>query len=423
MSCEHPSSERPLCVDYVTMAFPHPSEPFAGSDARALTDLGVRLRVHSLRPQHPLASNLVESWRLQRVIMTHNSLRASLSGLWHLVKRPRLIKTAAGLLMKTATRPRHWIRTCALLPRALDILAAIETERPDVVHAFWGHYPTLVTTLVQQHAPTIATSVFLGAYDMEERYPLTREAISRSDFAWTHACANRAALIAAGARAERVAVTYRGIDMTRLPSPGAKTPGSIVTVGRLIPSKGFDLVIKAFHGVLEAHPNASLTIIGDGAERAGLERMCRSLGIADSVKFLGRVHHRVVLEELNSAEIMVFLSHKTSERLPNAVKEAMACRCYCVVSDTPGITEMIPDASCGLVVDQDDPITIASRICAALDDPAMRERVGNAARRFIQDHFDTSETMKRYVRAWSRAPSFQDGSPPAAEVGTGASTE
>lgn len=397
------AGSRPLNVAYLTMAFPSPSEPFAGSDVRALLRTGVRVSVHSLRPRHAEATRLIEQWELASVEHTHNGVRSSLSGLWNLLRRPRLVPLIWRLMLQVARRPRHFVRTLVLVPRFVDILTALERSRPDVVHAFWGHYPAFVITLVQHRLPGIVTSIFLGAYDLEEEYPLTKVALAAADLTWTHARANREALQAAGAREQTMSVAYRGIDLAQVPLCVQKERGKIITAGRLIASKGTELVIDAFHSVRTTHPGVTLVILGEGPERAALEQRCRDLGLFDAVLFRGHVDHQAVLHELATSQIMLLLSRKTSERLPNAVKEAMACGCFCIVSDTPGIREAIPDRTHGVVLKTTGPEVVAMHIRRALDDPVDLAGVGHAARQHIENHFDAGKNMRAYVEAWERA--------------------
>ena len=391
-----------MLVHYVTMLFPFPGETFAASDVRALLQEDVELTVHSLRPRHPSTRTLVHSWGLGPVHLTHGGIDRVLSGLLTALRRPALLGSALRLAAATISRPGMFIRTLALLPRALDIYDLIEREKPDVVHLFWGHYPAIVARLVQRGLPEVVTSVFLGAYDLDWGYPLSRPAALQADLVWTHSRANIPALEHLGVDPDRIRLAYRGLDFARFPEPRPKVEGRIVSVGRLIPSKGMDDVLRTFTLVHRRHPHTTLVIAGDGPEREKLQALAGELGVSGSVEFLGHVEHARVLEELNEAQVMLFLSHKPSERLPNAVKEAMACGCYCVTSATPGIEELIPDEDHGAVAAASDHRLFAEIICEAMAEPERMTRVAGNAVRHVREHFDNRVAMGRYAREWRK---------------------
>lgn len=389
----------PIDIHYVTMAFPYPGEPFAASDVRALLREGAHVSVHALRPRHPQTDDLVAQHELQGARLRHNGAGASLRGVAHGLRHPRRLLHAATLVRRAGTSPREAVKTAALLPRCLDILADIEAQAPDVVHLFWGHYPALVGALVQRFLPGIPVSVFLGAYDLERRYPETAPVARRADAVWTHAHANVPELEALGVPADRIHVAYRGIDLTAVPEPGPKVAGRVVTAGRLIPSKGVDRVLDAFAEVLRHHPAATLDILGDGPERAALGARARQLGLEPRVRFLGHRPHAEVMRALNEAEVFLFLSHKPSERLPNVVKEAMACGCACVSSPTPGMDELVRGPDEGVVLHAAE-AAAAEAVTRLLAEPERRAAMGRAARERIARDFDGGATMRRYLATW-----------------------
>ncbi len=407
-------------VAYVTMAFPAPAEAFASSDVTALGRAGVAVDVHSLRPRHRRHDELVSQRGLDALALDHNSVRSSLRGVLYGVAHPLVtIRSVGWIASRTWRRPSHLVRSLALLPRAFDILARLRRDRPDVVHLFWGHYPALVGRLVLEHLPDTVLSVFLGAYDLEWRYGGSAPVARRADTVWTHAAHNLPALRELGIPEERVRVAYRGVDLRRFPDPrGPKVPGRIVTAGRLIPAKAMDDVLRAFRAVLDARPDASLVVLGEGPERAGLESLARSLGLGDSVRFPGHVSHQRVREEMAAAEIFILLSRMESERLPNVVKEAMASRCCCIVSRTAGIEELVDHGSTGLLATGSTAEEVATDAAGlalrALSDPAERGELARAGRRHVREHFDVDRTMAGYRSAWEAAMATRESAAEAA---------
>ena len=145
-----------------------------------------------------------------------------------------------------------------LFPRAMGIYAEVLASKPDVVHLFWGHYPSLIALpLLAQRGVRPRVSIFLGAYDLSMNYLLSRFVARRADVVVTHAHANRAAIEGLGVTATKIQVVHRGIDL-RLFSQSAgaqKKPGSIIVASRLIPEKAVDIAIDAFLQARTAHPD------------------------------------------------------------------------------------------------------------------------------------------------------------------------
>jgi len=127
-----------------------------------------------------------------------------------------------------------------------------------------------------------------------------------------------------------------------------------VSVGRLVPVKGMDRLIRAWQKVCAQRPEAGLVIVGDGAERENLEDLCRKLGIEKNIRFAGWSDP---VPYLAASRRFVLLSH--NEGMGRAVVEAMAAGLPCVVSAVCGLQELVTEA-CGAVVDADDADAVAA---------------------------------------------------------------
>jgi glycosyltransferase involved in cell wall biosynthesis len=405
-------------VWYVTMIFPAKSETFACSDVRVLRDGAVDVSVHTLRPARPggqfekrsflrsgarrrAAAELLGERGLAGLPTSYGTLASAVRGLGFALRNPLTLLDLISWIARHSWRtPKHLVKSLTLVPRSLDILQSAMRERPDVVHLFWGHYPAIVGYLAHRHLPGTVLSMFLGAYDLERGFAGTAPVARQADVVWTHARANVPAITRLGVSPDRIRVAYRGIDIARFPAHSPKQPRRIVTAGRLIRSKAVGDVIAVFAALLPDFPDARLTVLGNGPERSSLERLTRSLGVAKAVEFLGHVSHDRVSRELATADVFLLMSRKESERLPNGVKEAMACCCVCVVSETPGIEELVVDGETGFVVPQGD-IAAASRcVTQVFSNRDDVQKMVAAARTQIVSQFDVRKSMGRYREVW-----------------------
>ena len=138
------------------------------------------------------------------------------------------------------------------------------------------------------------------------------------------------------------------------------------------PREGWKLPAGAF----ESLPGWRLAIVGDGPLRAELEALAEDLNIASRIDWIGQVSNPAAY--LKGAKFFVLTSR--FEGSPNALLEAMACGLSAVVSDaSPGPLELIRDEDAGLVVPVKDVEATTAAIMRLADDPALRERLGQAA--------------------------------------------
>lgn len=398
----------PLRVAYVTMLFPAGSETFACLDVRELGRKGLEVAVHSLRPPNGDVERLARERGLEGVERTYNGWAASARGLGSMLAEPGLSARYLWRLVRLmAARPRELLKSLVLLPRAYEVLQRLRRDRPDVVHVYWGHYPSLVGALVQEHLPSTVVSISLGAYDLVAEYPLSTVVAQRAEFVRTHGHANVAELVErVGVAEERVAVVFNGIDLDLAPAtlePGPRVPGRVVTAGRLVAKKAVDDVLRAFGEVRAQVPHATLEVFGDGPERGHLEKLVHGLGMTDSVTFRGHQGQRELFAALARAEVFLFMSRSPSERLPNVVKEAMACGAVCVSAESVGLDELIPGPDHGVVVAQGDVDAAARAVVDLLRDPDRARTLRQNARRYVTEHFDVRRTTDAYLERWRAA--------------------
>lgn len=395
-------------VMYVTIQFPAPTETFATNEVRMLVQRGASISVHCLRAEHRDAARLASDRGVERVPTTHNSARSFARGVLHSIRRPRLAAgTVRWLLRSTRRQPRDMFASLAILPRAFDILAEVERERPHVVHMYWGHFPALVGRLVQQRLPEIVTSLSMVAYDLTREYGAVIDVARRADVVRTHANVNRDHVARfTGVDREAVNVVYNGIDVAWLDAAKEGCPRvrhRVFAAGKLTPNKGMGNVVQAFSAVHERWPNATLVIAGDGPQRADIEAECRRAGIEASVRLLGHVDHARVIREMAMAEVFLLLSSAPGERLPNVVKEGMASGCVCITTPTPGIEELLQDGVTGYVVDAADVTRVADIVDRVFSGSVDVDTITVAARRHIERSFDLASTAPRYLTLWRDA--------------------
>jgi glycosyltransferase involved in cell wall biosynthesis len=194
-----------------------------------------------------------------------------------------------------------------------------------------------------------------------------------------------------------------GVDVVRF-APGRSDSGddgrarTVVCVTRLSYSKGVDVLLHAWQLVHEQAPQARLIIVGIGSLGNQLERLAEDLGVVSTVEFAGLQHD--VPAQLHRGGLVVLASRW--EGMPNAVLEAMACGLPCVATRVSGSEDIIQHEVTGLLVEPEDPPSLARALLALLQDPALAQEYGRAARATIEQHYSLERVTDRYVALYEQ---------------------
>lgn len=202
----------------------------------------------------------------------------------------------------------------------------------------------------------------------------------------------------------------------------------IISVGRLVYYKGFEYLIRAM-----AKVQGTLLIIGDGPLRASLEQEARDCGVSDRVVFLGELQNEETIPYYHSSDIFALASVARSEAFGIVQLEAMACGKPVINTRLDsGVPFVSLDRVTGLTVPPMDSDALAGAINELLDDPGLRARYGEAARRRVREEFAlevmTRRTLELYAQVAGRrvgyAPSYAttdaDGDEAEAAIGIAA---
>ena len=163
------------------------------------------------------------------------------------------------------------------------------------------------------------------------------------------------------------------------------------------------LLIEAMATVLKAHPEAQLTLAGDGPARAGAEARARELGIQHAVHFAGYMSQGQVADLLATSDLLALPSF--AEGLPVVYMEALASRIPVVASRVAGVQELVEDGVTGYTVPPGDVATLADRMIRLMDDPAAARAMGEAGRRAVEAGFDIRAEGARLAEIFSNGGS------------------
>jgi len=147
----------------------------------------------------------------------------------------------------------------------------------------------------------------------------------------------------------------------------------VLLVGRLVYEKGFQIALEALPGVIERLGDVRFLVAGSGTAEAELRAQADALGLAEHGTFLGWIGDDVLHSLYRIADLTVVPS--IYEPFGLVALEAMASGCPCIVADTGGLREVVPNEQVGLRFESRDPVSLAEMMERVLSDDALRDRL------------------------------------------------
>jgi glycosyltransferase involved in cell wall biosynthesis len=165
----------------------------------------------------------------------------------------------------------------------------------------------------------------------------------------------------------------------------------IINVGTLEPRKNQQFLLEVLAHAKHQGRNYTLALVGDGPDRAKLERHAQLLGIEQQVRFAG--HRPGAIEIMAGARLYAHAAHL--ENMPLVLIEAMACGLPILAPRVGGIPDIFHDGEGGYYWKLDDVPASAEILIKTLDSPAEMERLSSTARARFDRHFEASRVADR----------------------------
>jgi Glycosyltransferase len=191
----------------------------------------------------------------------------------------------------------------------------------------------------------------------------------------------------------------------------------VLLVGRLVYEKGFQLALEALPGLIKRLGNVRYLVAGSGTHEAQLKEQARRLGIAEHGTFLGWIGDDVLHSLYRIADLTVVPS--IYEPFGLVALEAMASGCPCIVADTGGLREVVPNRDVGLRFRAESSRSLAHWVARVLTDEELRDNLVTEASEHVL-RFDWGDiavqtaAVYRRVAAACPAPVAEPASAPSA---------
>lgn len=435
-----PDTRDPCTVAYLLKGYPRLSEIFIASEIHRVEQAGVALRLFVIKPpdepaRHPVVGQIRARPEYLPPVTTvsgtpparwlADNARPFLAPLARVARRrPAGLARAAAAALAQSVRARPgriaWPRKAYMKELLLAVaLADHLLEDPGVrhLHAHFAHGSTTVAWLA-----SLATGLpfsFTGhAKDVysESLNPagLLKRKLRAASFAVTCTDAGRERLQQL-TRGTHVHCIYHGLnsDFSRLVAETGDRPAPsgalrLLGVGRLVPKKGFDVLIDAC-GLLAARGvGLEATIAGEGGgHEAEVKRLIAALGLAGRVTLAGPLGQAELHRAYLAADAFCLpcrvLDDGDRDGIPNVLVEAMACGLPIVSTAVSGIPELVRDGENGLLVPPDDPEALAAALLRVHGDRELAERLGRAGQETVRERFDGNLLAERLASLFEEA--------------------
>ncbi len=363
MSIE-PRHGRNAGVVVVLSGFPRRSETFALPELAALEQAGLLLAAFATKPGDGLAPH-PDAERLS--------------------PRVRVLKSGSAA------------------DQACEIVEQLGARRPRAVHGYFAHHPAAVAACAAQR---LRVPFGFSAHAKDTR------AVPSGELGRRAAAARCVVVCNTDAYAEMARLTVtpslvpHGVNLTRFaPSPvPAAGELRVLAVGRLVPKKGFNVLLEALARIRAPW---TLRIVGDGPDGASLRALAHSLGIGTRITWHGGASH-AELPALYAAAHLVAVPSVVDEAgdrdgLPNVLLEALACERPVVASRAGAIESAIVHGVTGLLVPPGDADALAAAIDTLAGRTGLARAVARRGRQVVECRYDVTACARRFAETLEAA--------------------
>lgn len=395
---------------YLTGWYPAVRVTFILREVLRMRELGWNVRTASISPPERGADGFSEVEMHEVASTFYVKARGWRRGLADhaacLARRP--VRYAAGLalaLRLAGADPKALVYHCAYFAEAVVVGEWMRRNALDHLHVHFANASATVALMVRKIYGIPYSITVHGSDEFYDfRFYRLRRKIEGASFLRCVSSFTRSQLMKAGRPEDwdKLEVCALGVDPDVFqPVPRrAGRPFSILCTAGLATAKGQRILLDAVAELRGRGRQVRLDLIGDGPDRAALERAAARLNIAADVHFQGSAGQARVREFLADADVFVLPSF--AEGVPVCLMEAMAMEVACVATYVGGIPELIDSGRDGILVPPSDAVRLADAIETLMDDAGLRLSLGRAGRRKVIEKYNLGPNVEKLAAMFSR---------------------
>jgi len=406
----YPSSAKPRRVAYLLKRYPRLSETFILNEILELERQGVELSIFSLLP--PEGGRFHPQVGVVKAPVTYLP-QPSLKDFWGWLKKNQ---------GEMGSFSSDWEKVLQLnlefdqdskgyiyFLQALMLAQLFQKNKIEHIHA---HFATLSSYMaLSVHLLTgIPYSFTAHAKDIyidEVDHSLLARKIERAKFVVTVSDFNQKYLshLFQDRFDHKILRIYNGLDLEIFKEDSVpREPNLILSVGRLIPKKGFEYLIQACQILKNRGLNFKCQIIGEGGHRSLLEQKVRGAGTDDRIEFLGSKTQDEVIQLMRRSTLLclpcIVADNGDRDALPTVLLEALALGLPVVSTKVTGIPEIVEDGTEGLLVEEKDSEALSQAMLRLLNNPGLRESFSRNGVLKVEERFSIRENVASLKRAF-----------------------
>ena len=290
--------------------------------------------------------------------------------------------------------------------RIAAVKSAVKEIDPDILHAHYvSHYG--VYGALTGFKPFVVTAwgsdVLIEASSIIKQ-PLVRYALKRADLITCDAGHMQKAMIRLGADSDKINLVGFGIDTGKF-SPGQKSETLrakleiynspvVISLRTLEPLYDVESLIRSVPLVLKEIPETKFLIAGKGSEERRLKKLAASLGVSESVKFMGFIPNDELPEYLTTSDVYVSTS-PCDAGIAASTAEAMACGLPVIVTDVAENKKWVEDGVNGFLIPVKDPKSLAEKTVYLLKNEDINKNFGKCNRKIIVERNNYYKEMEK----------------------------
>lgn len=400
----------PPKIAYLTGQYPEVSLTFILREVDALRALGADVKTISIRrtppEQHPGPAEKQAAATTFHVLEQAKNPARLLAAQAYLFTRPRRYLAALRLAWKTRSPGvKATLYQLVYFLEATILARYLEQEKIDHLHNHFV-FGAATVAMLQKELTGIPYSFMLhGPADLFEpyRWALSEKA-ARARFVTviSHFARSQLMFFSDPKHWSKYHIIHCGVTPDRYSDLEVKREDDkirLVFVGRLAPVKGLRVLFKVLEDLRDDIPNLRMTVVGDGPDRARLEKAAKDLG--GMVHFTGYMSQDEVAQTLAASDICVLPSF--AEGVPVILMEAFAAGLPVIATQVAGVGELVVDGESGYLVPPGDENALASRIRDLASNPGLRKSMGETGRNKVMADFDITHEADRLLQLFKTA--------------------
>lgn len=298
------------------------------------------------------------------------------------------------------------------LKKILQTRRLVRKIKPDILHAHYAFNYGSFGALSRFHPFVLTawgTDILIEPKKSFYRRQLIKYALKKADLITCDAEHMKKAMMNLRTDLKKVDIIYFGIDTEKF-SPkqtnkkirevlGVFNSPMIISLRNLEPVYDIESLIASIPPVLKEFSEAKFVIAGRGAQEEMLKELAKSLGVSNSIRFIGLIPNDELSCYLTASDVYVSTS-LSDAGLSASTAEAMACGVPVIITDFGANREWVKDGESGFVVPLKDPESLAKKIIVLLKDRSLQEKFGRKGRQIIKERLDYHNEMSKMEKKY-----------------------